>query len=274
VGLGGAHALQAELTLAPDHEQPRARDDRGADEDVDRRQFVEEEISKQKRPHHRGVVERRHHGRRREAVAFGKQNMGESAAQSDSHQRRELDPGRHQPTQGPGREPRERTDQREIEHDRGGLGLRQAAGLDHRTGIAERPADRKRQAERGAGCARMRGEIEMRSQHHQDAGEAGDHRQPAIYTYPLLEKDRRHRDGDQRRYERNGRGVDDGEPCQCREIAERAADADEAAADLPKRAYRTHGCRQFVPPGIDRQHRKNRESGSEEHDLSHWIHFA
>src|SRR6185312_3555173 len=98
----------------------------------------------------------------REAVAFGEQNVGEPAAQSDRHQRRELDPGRHQPAQGPGREARQRADQGEVEHDRGGgLGLRQAAGLDHRAGIAERPADRKREAERGARCARMRGEIEM-----------------------------------------------------------------------------------------------------------------
>jgi hypothetical protein len=54
-------------------------------------------------------------------------------------------------------------------------------------------------------------------------------------------------------------------------IAEHAADADQATPDLPKRAYRTHGRRQLVPPRIDHQYRKDRKSGAEEHDLPHRI---
>lgn len=114
----------------------------------------------------------------------------------------------------------------------------------------------------------------MRSQHHQDADEADDHRRPAIYPHALLEEGRRHRDGDQRRYERNGGRIDDGKARQCSEIAEHAADADQTASDLPERAYRTHGSRQFVPPSIDQQYRKDRESGAEEHDLSHRVRLA
>ena len=158
-----AHTLQPELTLAPDHEQTRRGDDRGADEDVDSRQFGEEEIAEQKGPHHRGVVEGRHQGGGRQAVALGEQDMGEPTAQPDRHQRRKLGPCRHQPAELPARqqpaerpgcEPGERTDQREIEHDRRGrLGLGEAAGLDHRARIAERPADRKGQARRGPGGA-------------------------------------------------------------------------------------------------------------------------
>jgi hypothetical protein len=70
---------------------------------------------------------------------------------------------------------------------------------------------------------------------------------------------------------KEGGGVDDGQPGKRREIAEHAADADQAAPDLPKRAYRTHGRRQFVPPSIDHQYRKDRKSGAEEHDLPHRI---
>src|SRR6516162_7408572 len=61
---GRTQALQAELTLAPDYEQTGGGDDRGADEDVDRRQLVEEEVANQERKEHRGVIERRHHGGR------------------------------------------------------------------------------------------------------------------------------------------------------------------------------------------------------------------
>jgi hypothetical protein len=111
----------------------------------------------------------------------------------------------------------------------------------------------------------------MRSQHHQDADEARGHRRPAIDAHALLEEGRRHRDGDQRRHERNGRSIDDGQPRQRQEIAEHAADADQATPDLPKRAYRTHGRRQLVPPRIDHQYRKDRKSGAEEHDLPHRI---
>ena len=41
-----------------------------AGEDEDGRQFIEEDISEQEGPYHRRVVERRHQGRRREAVRY------------------------------------------------------------------------------------------------------------------------------------------------------------------------------------------------------------
>src|SRR5436190_5440463 len=55
---GRAHALQAKLALAPDHEQSGGGDDGGAEEDEDGRQLAEEEIAEQEGPDHRRVVER------------------------------------------------------------------------------------------------------------------------------------------------------------------------------------------------------------------------
>src|SRR5262245_13055238 len=76
----------------------------------------------------------------------------------------------------------------------------------------------------------------MRAQHYQNADEADDHSRPAKHAYMLIEKYRRQRDGDQRRDEGNGGGIDDRKPGQRREIAEHAADADQAAPDMPERA--------------------------------------
>ena len=70
-------AAQTELALAPDHEQAGCRDDRRADIDIDRRHLAEHPVAEHERPHHRRVVERRDHRRRRVAVALGEKDVRE-----------------------------------------------------------------------------------------------------------------------------------------------------------------------------------------------------
>src|SRR5258708_7348478 len=67
----GAHALKAELALAPDDEQACRAYDSGTDKDIDVGQFVEKRIAEQKCPQHGGVVEWRHNRGGRVTIALG-----------------------------------------------------------------------------------------------------------------------------------------------------------------------------------------------------------
>ena len=80
-------ALERELVLAPDHEQARAGDDRGAEHDHHRRRFAEHRVAENQRPDHRGVVERRHHRRRGVAIALGEKNVAGAAEKADRRKR-------------------------------------------------------------------------------------------------------------------------------------------------------------------------------------------
>src|SRR6516162_6945125 len=85
-----AYPLQAELALAPDHEQTRGAHDGGADEDIDGGDLAEECVAEQERPEHGGVVEGRHDRGSGVPIALGKEDVREPTKNADRNERREL----------------------------------------------------------------------------------------------------------------------------------------------------------------------------------------
>ena len=73
-------ALQAELALPPNHEQPGRGYDRGTGKDKYARKLIEEKIAEQEHPYHRRVVERSHQRGWSKTVALGEKEVSEAAA--------------------------------------------------------------------------------------------------------------------------------------------------------------------------------------------------
>src|SRR5262249_15614816 len=81
----GARPFDAQLALAPDHEQPGGRNDDRAEKDERRRGFSKHHVAERERPHHGSVIERRKQRSGREAIAFGEQNVRDAAQHADRH---------------------------------------------------------------------------------------------------------------------------------------------------------------------------------------------
>jgi hypothetical protein len=69
-------------------------------------------------------------------------------------------------------------------------------------------------------------------------------------------------------------GIDDRKPSQRREIAEHAADADQAAPNMSERARGAHRRCELVAPCVDQHYREDGEGGTKEHDLPDRIPLA
>ena len=204
-------------------------------------------------------------------VAFGEEDVRDTAEQAERHQLEELGQCRRVPGERQRQCAGQRGDQREIKHDRRrGFALRQPAGLDDGAGIAERGEQREGRPGRGGGGADrgVMADIEVRDQHHDDADETDRDRGPAEHAHLLLEDDGGERHRDQRRREGDGGGVGERQPGQRSEVREHAADAQHAAAEMAEGPAGVERAHQFAAQGVDQQHRGNGAGRAEEHHLS------
>src|SRR5687767_13877225 len=145
----GVGTLQAELALAPHHEQAGAGDDDGSDRNERGWDFAEEQPAQQKAPDHRRVVERDQERGRRVVMTAGRENVRDTAGDAGADQAGELDLVRPGPAERQRHQAADRDEHREIDDDRRRrFRLRQAAYLNDGDGGTNRIADRKREPDR------------------------------------------------------------------------------------------------------------------------------
>jgi len=164
-------------------------------------------------------------------------------------------------------QPGERTEQREIKHDRRrGFGVGEPSRLDGGAGVAERRQEREQRADRRPGRCHLR-HVEIGRQHDDDAAKADRHRSPAVGLHTLFEDQRGERHRDERCGEGNRGGVDERQPRQRREAQEHRADADEAATKVTRQTMGAHSGHESAPRRVNDHHRQERQDTAEEHHL-------